>query len=46
MRWAGHVACIEREEECVHGFGETKRRDKYDDLDMGERRILKLILEK
>jgi hypothetical protein len=26
MRWAGHVACIEREEECVQGFGETTRR--------------------
>jgi hypothetical protein len=28
MDWAGHVARIEREEECVQGFDETTRRKR------------------
>jgi hypothetical protein len=42
MRWAGHVACMGRKE-MFTGFwlGGLKRRDNWEDLDIGGRIILR-----
>jgi hypothetical protein len=47
MRWAGYVAYMERSG-MLSGFPweSQKERDQYEDLDVGERIILRLISEK
>jgi hypothetical protein len=49
MRWAGHVACMEEKRNTyILGFwwANQKKRDHYEDVDIGERIILKWILER
>jgi hypothetical protein len=45
LRWAGHVAHMGQKRNIV-GFSWKKKRDHWEDLDIGGKLILKLILER